>query len=137
MFLRAQLERGWTRCRRGSGLAWEVANQTYDGFTRDRGDLLAAALAYYTLLSIAPLIIVAVAIAGMVLGEGNARREVAELMTQTMGSTAAAAVDGWVDQAAANGGIASVVGLGLELLGASQLVGKLRNDLKQIWKVEV
>ena len=137
MFERAQLEKRWASCRRGCGLAWDIANQTLDGFTKDRGDLLAAALAYHTLLSIAPLIIIAVAIAGMVLGEGAARHEVGQLMAEAMGPAAASAVEGWVDQAAAGGGIASAVGLGLVLLGASRLGGQLRNALNQIWNVEV
>ena len=137
MFERAQLEKRWARCRRGLELTWEISNQTLDGFTKDRGDLLAAALAYHTLLSIAPLIIIAVAIAGMVLGEGTARQEVARLMAEAMGPAAASTVEGWVDQAAAGGGIASVVGLGLVLLGASRLGGQLRNALNQIWNVEV
>lgn len=137
MFERAQLEKRWASCRRGCGLAWNIANQTLDGFARDRGDLLAAALAYHTLLSIAPLIIVAVAIAGMVLGEGAARQEVGQLLAEAMGPSAASAVEGWVDQAAAGGGVASAVGLGLVLLGASRLGGQLRNALNQIWNVEV
>jgi membrane protein len=137
MFERAKLEKRWASCRRGCALAWEITNQTLDGFTRDRGDLLAAALAYHTLLSIAPLIIIAVAIAGMVLGEGAARHEVGQLMAEAMGPAAASAVEDWVDQAAAGGGIASAVGLGLVLIGASRLGGQLRNALNQIWNVEV
>ncbi len=115
----------------------ELVGLTLEGFSKDRGDLLAAALAYYTLLSIAPLIIIAVAIAGMVLGEGAARREVARLLTDAMGPAAASVVEGWVEQAAAGGGIASVVGLVLVLYGASRLGDQLRNALNQIWNVAV
>jgi membrane protein len=116
---------------------WTIASETLDGFSKDRGDLVAAALAYYTLLSIAPLIIIAVAIAGMVLGEGTARREVARTLAEAMGPSVASTVQGWVDQAAAGGGIASVVGLGLVLIAASRLGTQLRNALNQIWNVEV
>ncbi|HWO14916.1 MAG TPA: YihY/virulence factor BrkB family protein [Polyangiaceae bacterium] len=137
MLERIQLGKGWAHCRRWLGSAWELTNQTLDGFSKDRGDLLAAALAYYTLLSIAPLIIIAVALAGMVLGEGTARLEVGRLLSQAMGPAAASAVEGWVDQAAAGGRLASVIGLGLVLFGASQLGAQLRNALNQIWNVEV
>jgi membrane protein len=137
MLQRFQLEKAWTHCRSFLSVSWDVVSQTLDGFSKDRGDLLAAALAYYTLLSIAPLIIIAVAIAGMVLGEGTARREVAQLLSEAMGSAAASAVEGWVDQAAASGGIASAIGLGLVLLGASRLGAQLRNALNQIWNVDV
>lgn len=137
----AELDRAEIRIRtRCSGLlrtTWAIVSETLDGFSKDRGDLVAAALAYYTLLSIAPLIIIAVAIAGMVLGEGPARQEVARMMAETMGPSAASAVQGWVDQAAAGGGVASVVGLGLVLLAASSLGAQLRNALNQIWNVAV
>lgn len=131
------LERGWARCRPWAQSSWRLVSDTLDGFSKDRGDLAAAALAYYTLLSIAPLIIIAVAIAGMVLGEGAARREIAQLMSDAMGPAAASTVEGWVDQAAAGGGVASAVGLGLVLLGASRLGAQLRNALNQIWNVDV
>jgi membrane protein len=117
--------------------AYEIVTETIDGFSKDRGDLLAAALAYYTLLSIAPLIIIAVAIAGMVLGRGTAQQEVVRLLTDAMGPDAASAVEGWVQQAAAGGGVASMVGLGLVLVAASRLGAQLRSALNQIWNVEV
>jgi membrane protein len=134
---RRQMERLWTRSRPLLRSAWQLVSETLDGFSKDRGDLMAAALAYYTLLSIAPLILIAVAIAGTVLGQGAAQQEVARLLTDAMGSTAASAVEGWVQQAAAGGGVASVVGLGLVLLAASGLGTQLRNALNQIWNVDV
>jgi membrane protein len=130
-------ENRWTHRLRFLRSTWTIVSETLDGFSKDRGDLVAAALAYYTLLSIAPLIIIAVAIAGMVLGEGTARQEVGRMLAETMGSSAASTVQGWVDQAAAGGGIASVVGLGLVLIAASRLGTQLRNALNQIWNVEV
>jgi membrane protein len=133
----SRVEKIWTRSRSLLRVSWDVISQTLGGFAKDRGDLLAAALAYYTLLSIAPLIIIAVAIAGMVLGEGAARREVAQLLSESMGPAAASTVEGWVDQAAASGGVASAIGLGLVLLGASRLGAQLRNALNQIWNVDV
>lgn len=135
--LTARVGKIWTSLRPRAAAAREIISATLDGFSRDRGDLVAAGLAFYTLLSIAPLIIIAVAIAGWVLGEGAARREVARLLNQTMGTDAASAVEDWVDQAAAGGGLASVVGVALLLFAASRLGSQLRNALNQIWNVEV
>jgi membrane protein len=131
------MQRLWTRSRPHLASAWQLISATFDGFSKDRGDLVAAALAYYTLLSIAPLIIIAVAIAGMVLGQGAAQQEVARLLADAMGPAAASAVEGWVQQAAAGGGVASAVGLALVLLAASRLGSQLRNALNQIWNVDV
>jgi membrane protein len=109
---------------------------TVSGFSNDRGDILAAALAYYTLLSIAPLIIIAVAIAGAVLGEGVARQEVGRTLEDTMGPEAAKTVEGWVDQARASGALASMVGILLLVFGASRVTSQLRSALNQIFNVD-
>ncbi len=117
--------------------AWKLISDTLDGFTKDRGELAAAALAYNTLLSIAPLVIIAVAIAGAVLGEGAAQQEMMDILRNAMGQDAAATVQGWVDEAAAGGKLASVVGVLLALWAASRLATQLRNALNQIFNVDV
>jgi len=117
-------------------LAWELLNDTFDEFTKDRADLLAAALAFYTLLSIAPLILVAVALAGLILGSGVARDEMTRLLVETMGTKGADTVNGWVDEASSAGGVASVVGIVLAMWASSKLVAQLRSALNQIWNVD-
>lgn len=125
----------WLRQR--AGVAWAVIDETLDEFSRDRGDLVAAGIAFYTLLSLAPLIIIAVGIAGLVLGQGAAREEVRELIGSTMGADQAAAIDAWVQQASEAGGVASAVGAALTLFAASKFTGQLRSALNQIWNVDV
>jgi membrane protein len=117
--------------------AWRIINETLDDFSRDRGDIAAAALAFHTLLSLAPLIIIAVAIAGVILGEDAARAEVFEVLARTMGPEAAMTVDGWVKQASESGGLASIVGALLLFFTASRLGDQLRSALNQIWGVDV
>lgn len=118
-------------------VAWSLIDETLDEYSRDRGDLLSAALAFYTLLSIAPLIIVAVAIAGAILGTGAARYEMTRVLGQSMGPNAAQTVMTWVDEASRARGVASIIGFALLLFGASKLVAQLRNALNQIWGVDV
>lgn len=117
--------------------AWGLVNETLDDYSRDRGDAAAAALAFHSLLSIAPLIIIAVAIAGAVLGESAARAEVSTLLARTMGRDAALTVDGWVSQAGESGGLASVIGSALLVFTASRLGDQLRRALNQVWGVDV
>lgn len=119
------------------GRAYQFIDETLGEYSKDRGDLVAAALAFYTMLSIAPLIIIAVAIAGLVLGRQAARQEVVALMTSTMGAKAAETVNGWVQEASASGGVASVVGFVLLLYTASRLLAQLRVALNQVWNVDV
>lgn len=116
---------------------WQLAMKTVDEFSMVRADLLAAALAFHTLLSMAPLIIVAVAIAGIVLGESAAHAEVTRLLSDTLGAKGAATVDEWVVQASEGGKVASVVGIGLMLFTASRLGTALKETLNQIWHIDV
>jgi membrane protein len=123
--------------RRRLYVCWELVSKTLERFSKDRGDLLAAALAFHALLSIAPLIIVAVAVAGIVLGQGTAREEVMRLLRDALGSKGAATVDGWVEQASEGGGVASVVGVLLTVLAASRFGTQLRSALNQVWNIDV
>jgi membrane protein len=125
------------RLRHFLDVSWKLGNATLDEFSRDRGDLVAAALAFYTLLSLAPLIIIAVAVAGTILGEGNAHRQVQDLLRSTMGASAATAVDSWVQQASSSGALASLIGGTLTLVAASRFTTQLRSALNQVWNVDV
>lgn len=115
---------------------YRLIDEALDEYTKDRGELIAAGLAFFTLLSMAPLIIIAVAIAGTVLGRGAARQEVLSLVSQTMGAGAGKTVADWVDEAAAAGGMASIIGFVFVLYTASRLGNQLRVALNQVWNVD-
>jgi len=109
---------------------------TLAGYSKDRVELAAAGLAFFTLLSMAPLMLVAVAIAGAVLGSGPAREAALSFVRDTMGGVAEQTVRGWLEQAAASGGVASLVGFVLVLYAASRLTVQLRVALNQVWNVD-
>lgn len=121
----------------GLAVVWRLGNATLDEYSKDRGDLLAAAVAFHTLLSMAPLIIVAVALAGVVLGRGAAHAEVVRVLGDTLGPTGAATVDEWVTQASQGSEVASVVGVVLTLVTASRLGTQLRDALNHILDIDV
>lgn len=127
----------WQRTRLLLTEGYQLVSDAIDGYSKDRADLAAAALAFFTLLSLAPLIIIAVAVAGFVLGEQAARAEVQHLLAQTMGRVPADTVAEWVRQASEGGAVASVVGGGLTVLLASRLTMQLRQSLNQVWNVDV
>lgn len=129
---------GRRREKRGRlSIAWLLANETWDEFSKARGDLLAAALAFHTLLSMAPLIIVAVAVAGLILGQRAAHEEITRVLSDTLGSQSAATVNEWVLQASESGEVASAVGIALTLFAASRFGEHLKNALNQIWLIDV
>jgi membrane protein len=113
-----------------------LVSETLDEYGKDRGDMVSAALAYYTLMSIAPFIIIAVAIAGAILGRGRAEHEVLRVLSDTMGPKVASTVHEWVEQASASGAAASAIGFVLVLYTASRLTGQLRVALNQVWNVD-
>ena len=127
---RAALKRWFKR-------AYGLINETVTQYSNDGGEMIAAALAFYTLLSIAPLIIIAVAIAGSVLGRAAAEREATRVLSDAMGPDAAATVQGWARQASDSGGIASIVGFVLVLFTASRLGAQLRVALNKVWNVDI
>jgi membrane protein len=116
---------------------WRLVNQTLEEFSKSRADLLAAALAFHALLSMAPLIILAVAIAGLVLGEASAHAEMTRLLESTLGAKSAETVNTWVSEASESGAVASVVSIVLTLLTASRFGETLRNALNQVGQIDV
>lgn len=117
-------------------LCYRLFDETLDEYTKDRADLAAGGLAFFTLLSIAPLVLIATAIAGTILGSGSAREAALSFVNEVMGEVAAKTVRGWVEQAAASSGLASVVGFLLVLFSASRLMAQLRIALNQVWNIE-
>ncbi|UJR85859.1 YihY/virulence factor BrkB family protein [Sandaracinus amylolyticus] len=135
----------WRRVRTGIGEGvrgaarafFGVVREAVESFHRHRGSLLGAALAFYTLLSIAPLLVVAVAIAGIVFGEGNARMQLMRVIEGFAGERGAAMVGAWTDEARAASSEATVIGLVLFAAGASRVFAQLESTLDAVWDVPV
>lgn len=90
-----------------------MPQETGEGWDRDRVSSLAAALAFYTLLSLAPLLVIAIAIAGFVLGEDAARHRIGDELGTVVGGEAARAIEEVVKgaRAPAAGIVSTVIGL--------------------------
>jgi membrane protein len=116
------------------GLLKETVVQWED----DQASRLAASLALYTLLSIAPLIVVSLVVAGFAFGEEAARGQLSRQVGQVVGSQAGSAIEALVDNAHApsTGLIGSSVGIVVLLFGASGVFGELQTALNQIWNVK-
>lgn len=115
-----------------------LALDTMTGFVADECLSRAAAIAYYTLFSIAPLLVIATAVAGFAFGEQAAEGAVAAQLEGTVGHDAAVAVQEMVRGAsdATAGGIAAAIGIATLLLAASGVFGELQSALNAIWKAQ-
>ncbi len=114
-----------------------VIKDTLTGWDEDNVTRLAASLAYYTLLSIAPLIILAVAVAGLAFGRDAAREHISAELASVVGAGAADSIKTIAKNASTPGsGIVSVViGLVVLLFGASGVFGELQSALNTVWQV--
>ncbi len=97
---------------------------------------LGAALAFYTLFSVAPILIIAVAIAGYVFGATHAQSEVLSQLQGLIGPAGASAIQQLMASAhySDKRGLAAAVGVVTLLVGASSVFGELQNALDRIWQ---
>ncbi len=117
--------------------AWNLLKQTASEWSEDKVPRLGAALAYYTVFSIAPLLIIAIAVAGLVFGDDAARGSVQAQLTSFLGADAAEAINDMIKNASkpSSGIIATVIGLVTLLFGASGVFGQLKDAMNTIWEV--
>jgi membrane protein len=117
---------------------WSVIKETASDWKEDNASGLAAALAYYTLLSIAPLVVLAVAIAGLAFGEEAARGQISDQISTVVGAQAGESIESIASNAHAPsaGVFSSIIGVIVLLFGASGVFGELQTSLNTIWEVE-
>jgi membrane protein len=114
----------------------ELPKTTLKRFFAARADILSGAMAYFTILSLAPLLVLAVAFVGMVYGEEAARQRVVEDLSASMGEHAAAVLDQLLRAAAVGGhGWKLALGIAVALWGASKIFTRMQDALNDIWSV--
>lgn len=117
---------------------WATIREAFKGFGRHKVPRLAAALAYYTLFSLAPLLVIIIAIVGLVFGSEEARAQLVSQLEATVGGEAADQVSTMIEstQRTGNGLFATLVGVGTLLIGATGVFVQLQTALNEIWEVE-
>jgi membrane protein len=112
--------------------------ETYTDFMDDKAPRLGAALAYYTAFSLAPLLVIVIAIAAMVFGQEAAQGQIVGTIQGFVGENGARAIQEMIAGASKHGsGItATIVGVITLLFGASGVFGQLQDSLNTIWEVQ-
>jgi membrane protein len=115
---------------------YRLASKAVTAFFNDYATSMGAALAYYTLFSLAPLLLVVIAIAGMVFGVEAARGEIVSQLSGLIGTDGATAIQGLLESASkpSRSITASIVGLATLLIGATSVFGELQSALDRIWR---
>ena len=118
---------------------WVLIKTAFNAWNDDYAQSMGAALAYYTMFSIAPLLLIVISIAGFAFGEQAARGEIAGQLQNRMGEPGALAIQALLDSVKqpAQGLAATTIGAVLLLIGATTVFGELQNSLDRIWRAPV
>ena len=116
----------------------KLLQETFQEWQEDKASRIAAALAYYTVFSLSPLLVIAIAIAGAFFGRETAQDQIIAQVTALVGEDGVKPV-----MMALNNmteprirGMASLISIGVLLLGASGIFAQLQDALNTVWKVK-
>ena len=117
---------------------WDTLKATIDEYSNDKVPKLAAALSYYTVFSIAPLLVIAIAVAGFVFGADAAQGRVAQEIKGLVGDQGAQFVQTAIQKTNQTGGgvLATILGVVTLLIGATAAFIELQDSLNMVWKVK-
>jgi membrane protein len=121
-----------------AGGLWKVLKAAVAGWWNDNVPRMGAALAYYTLFSLAPILVVAIAVAGLAFGPEAVRGEIVGQIEGLLGRDGAQAVQAMLEGAAKSSSSipATVIGVITFFLGATGAFLELQTDLDTIWRVK-
>lgn len=119
-------------------MLFQLLRGTLNEFNADKAPRLAAALAYYTAFSIAPLLLVIISIAGLVWNQEAVQNQLDTQIAGVVGSDTAQTINDLVASAnhPSTGVVASIIGVVTLLLGAAGVFGQLQDALNTVWGVQ-
>lgn len=119
-------------------VVWTILRKASCGWIEDNAPRLSAALAFYTILSVAPLLVIFTAIAGAVFGGDVASGQLLTQLRDVIGDSGAEVVKSMMEKSdrPAAGAFASVIGIVTLLFGASGVFGELQGALNTVWNVK-
>ena len=115
----------------------QLSRQAVADWQADFAASMGAALSFYTLFSLAPVIVIAIAVAGLVFAQNAVEGQVFAQLQNLLGEKGAAAAQRLVESASTPRAswIATIIGLVTMLIGATTVFAELQSDLDRIWKV--
>jgi membrane protein len=115
---------------------FNLLKQAVSSWSADYAPSMGAALSYYTLFSIAPLLLIVISVAGLIFGDDAVRGEVFGQLQGILGADGAKAVEDMLQSVSKTGEgiVATITGVAVLLLGATTVFGELQNALDRIWR---
>jgi membrane protein len=117
---------------------WQILKQTFHDFMDDKVLKLSAALSYYTVFSIAPMLIVIITLCDVFLGKEAIEGSIYGQIKSMVGSEAALQIQQMIKNAALSGdsGWATVVGVVTLIIGATSVFGEIQDSINFIWQLK-
>ena len=118
--------------------AFNLFKETGKSFAKADTFTLGAALSYYTIFSIAPILFIIITVAGLVYGQDATQGRIYGELEGFLGAQGAADVQNLVGKVydPSKGILATVIGVGVLIFGATTLFGQLQSSLNKIWEVK-
>lgn len=122
----------------GPRTLWHLVKEAAADWSHDRAPRLGAALAYYTVFSLVPFLVVVIALIGLVLGQEAAQSAILSHIATLVGNQSAAAIKDMIQRAdqPSTGLVATGLAVVTLLFGASGVFGQLQDALNTVWGVE-
>lgn len=116
---------------------WTMVKDAVSAWSGDYAPSMGAALSYYSVFSLAPLLFIVISVAGLIFGEEAARGEVFGQLRGLMGDAAAAAIEAMLAglRTPERGATSALIGVGMLFIGATSVFGELQDALDRIWRV--
>ena len=116
---------------------WAVLSEAVGDWLDDNAARMGAALAFYSVLSLVPLLLLALALAGLFFDQADTRQQLSEQMTEVIGKEGAEAIREMIDSGTKAGSkAATAFGIVMLLFAASGVFGELQTDLNAVWDVK-
>ena len=118
--------------------AWSLIRETFSEWSEDGAPRLGAALAYYSIFSLGPLLIIAIGVASLFFDGGAAQQQIMGQIRSLVGEQGAQAIEAMLASASTGSQsvAATAIGLALLLFGALSVVVQLKDALNIIWKID-
>lgn len=117
---------------------WEVLKNSFTGFMDDNVTKLGGSLAYFTVFSVGPMLVVIISVCGIFLGREAIEGEIYKQLEGFLGKDTAAQLQEIIKKAAVSGKstVAAIIGVGTLLLGATSVFAEIQDSINKIWGIK-
>lgn len=114
---------------------WEVLKDSFKGFSNDRVTVLSSSLAYYTVFSMAPLLIIIISLSGLFLGQDVAEGKVYDTLSRFIGHDTAVQLQQMIENASLSGKseVAIIIGIITLIVGATTVFAQIQTSINFVW----